>query len=553
MERMKESINQNYDLVMQILSPVCVGAGKEKEWTKGIDYFYDEDNQLVYFINQEKLFQRILEKVGNLDTAFAAISKDDVKKFHDYIFHTLEFKYEELSDMPPLRYPYTPDAEIKTCIKTALGHPYIPGSSLKGAIRSILFHHLFNTEIIIKNSWNTLRAQVQEEEDKDRKNREITRANNEIQQKAFGTIEKNLMRFIRITDAIFEQTELIPAKTFNLHNSGKGWEAWWKYSVGSGRNEPDFETYGFVFPFESYKIGSLAHVRIGFADEVLNFIQSKEKSATPKYIDKFIKPNAITFVFKIINDYTRKLIDKEIKFFKEYENEQTAAILAYWYALRNEIDDSESPESAILRMSSGSGFYGITGDWRFSNHLYTVTNDDGDNFNRGQRYKSRRLGFVEDGEELKFMPFGFIRLAKKDKAATYSNWEQLFNERYHTYLHNPPQDLTKGETQKPSISKTTINPIATTTQPKQVLPSHQPKYIDKSDLDKNPNQQFECQVIESKKVRIFVKGFVSDESQLVIPKHISYEPQSGDFLRITAKQFNKERTKIAQVEFVAKI
>ncbi|MDW8288345.1 MAG: hypothetical protein RMJ89_09755, partial [Flammeovirgaceae bacterium] len=110
---MKESINQNYELVMQILSPVYVGAGKEKEWTKGIDYFYDEDNQLVYFINQEKLFQLILEKGGNLDTYFAAISKGDVKKFHDYIFQTLKFEYEELSDISPLHYPYTPDAEIK--------------------------------------------------------------------------------------------------------------------------------------------------------------------------------------------------------------------------------------------------------------------------------------------------------------------------------------------------------------------------------------------------------------------------------------------------------
>lgn len=547
---MKESINQNYELVMQILSPVYVGAGKEKEWTKGIDYFYDEDNQLVYFINQEKLFQLILEKGGNLDTYFAAISKGDVKKFHDYIFQTLKFEYEELSDISPLHYPYTPDAEIKTCIRTALGQPYIPGSSLKGAIRSVLFHYLFNTEVFIKNSWNILKTKVQEAEDKDRKNREITTANNNIQKLAFGEIENNLMRFIRVTDAIFEQTELIPAKTFNLHNKGNSWEAWWKYGVGTGKNKPDFETYGFVFPFESYKIGSQADVRIGFADEVLNFIKLNQQPK-PKYVDKFIKPNALTFLFKIINDYTRKLIDKEVSFFKKYDNDKTAAILAYWYALRDEIESSEQPNSALLRMSSGSGFYGITGDWRFSNHLSTIA--DGDSFNRGQRYKSRRLGFVEYEKDFKFMPFGFIRLIKKDETATYSNWKQAFDERYRAYLENPPQDLIEGRTQTSNTSKTAVKPVATTEQPKQVLPTHQPKYIDKSDLDKNPDQVFECQIIEGKKVRVFVNGLASNESQLVIPKHINYQPQDGDFLRVTAKQFNKERTKIAQVEFVSKI
>lgn len=548
MERMKESINQNYDLVMQILSPVHVGAGKEKEWTKGIDYFYDEDNQLVYFINQEKLFQRILEKGGILDTYFAAVSKGDVKKFHDYIFHTLKFKYEELSDMPPLRYPYMPDAEIKTCIKTALGQPYIPGSSLKGAIRSVLFHYLFNQEALIKNEWHQLKADTEKVENSKDRDKAISRANNEIQQKAFGSIENNLMRFIRVTDAIFEQTELIPAKTFNLHNDGKEWEAYWKYSVGTGKNEADFATEGFVFPFESYKIGSQADIRIGFADE--DFIKSKQKPK-PTYVDKFVKPNALTFLFKVINDYTRKLIDKEIVFFKKYGNDKTTAILAYWYTLRDEIESSEQPNSALLRMSSGSGFYGITGDWRFSNHLSTIA--DGDSFNRGQRYKSRRLGFVEYEDDFKFMPFGFVRLVQKDKAATYSNWEQLFNERYHTYLHNPPQDLTKSATQTPNTSKTIAKSIPTTEQPKQVPSLRQPQYINKSDLDKFPNQVFECQIIDGKKVRIFVKGLASDESHLVIPKHINYQPQSGDFLRITAKQFNKERTKIVQVEFVGKI
>jgi CRISPR/Cas system CSM-associated protein Csm5 (group 7 of RAMP superfamily) len=547
---MRESINQNYDLVMQILSPVYVGAGKEKEWVKGIDYFYDEDNQLVYFINQEKLFQRILEKGDNLDTYFAAISKGDIKKFHNYIFHTLKFKYKELSDIPPLHYPYTPDAEIKTCIKTALGQPYIPGSSLKGAIRSVLFHYLFNQEAFIKNTWNQLKDDACKLENSNDRNRAISRANSEIQEKVFGKIENNLMRFIRFTDAIFEQTELIPAKTFNLHNKGNSWEAWWKYSLGSGNNEPNFETDGFVFLFESYKVGSQADLRIGFADGVLNFIQSN-RERIPKYVDKFVKSNALTFLFKVINDYTRKFIDKEINFFNTYKNEQTAAILAYWCALRDEIEKSEQPNSALLRMSSGSGFYSITGDWRFSNHLSTIA--DGDSLNNEKRYKSRRLGFMKDEEDFKFMPFGFVRLVKKDEAATYSNWKQAFDERYHEYLNNPPQNLTERTTQKSNTSKAAVNPVAITAQPKQVLSSHQPQYIDKSDLDKNPNQVFECQIIEGKKTRIFVKGLASDESQLVIPKHINYQPKSGEFLRVTAKQFNKERTKVTQVEFIAKI
>ena len=77
---------------------------------------------------------------------------------------------------------------------------------------------------------------------------------------------------------------------------------------------------------------------------------------------------------------------------------------------------TKTPNACLLRMSGGSGFHAITGDWRFNDHLQTIEQPDRKNmvYNhkiRGKepaRYKSRRVAYP--WKEL----MGFVQLSSND-------------------------------------------------------------------------------------------------------------------------------------------
>jgi len=47
-------VNTNYDLILEIKSPVFVGTSREKNWVKNIDFIHYKGK--VYILNQERLF-----------------------------------------------------------------------------------------------------------------------------------------------------------------------------------------------------------------------------------------------------------------------------------------------------------------------------------------------------------------------------------------------------------------------------------------------------------------------------------------------------------------
>ena len=70
---------------------------------------------------------------------------------------------------------------------------------------------------------------------------------------------------------------------------------------------------------------------------------------------------------------------------------------------------TEQKGCCLLRMSSGSGYHSITGDWMHVDHKHTI-----DHPKFGKHYKSRRIAFIQYDDGWGFYPMGFVRLKRLD-------------------------------------------------------------------------------------------------------------------------------------------
>lgn len=368
---------------MEVISPLHIGCGNENNWLKGIDFIKDGkkirklklkqltqliggDKLSAIFVNRnELLLRKTLSSLG--------------KQIDDVTEHLFDFDYE-------------PSDEIKAHIKDGLNNkPYVPGSSIKGALRSILF--------------NYLGAGTNREED------------------VFGNTKDGdeFMRFIKISDAQFKKTSLMQAKIFNLRkDDADNWLGSWKHERQGGNN-PDFKTTGFHTTFEIIPPQEKAEVQFMIADkafdlfpfsELYNLIpDSKLKKNLPK--KDILIHSHIAFLFEIINRYTRSYIEKEIDFFKKFDQADNSSEIIEYLEYLLELTE-EDKTSCLMRMASGTGFHSMTGDWRFNNHLQTLDKPDVNRQGKSTFYKSRRIAFMEYDDGIDFNPMGFVLFTLSD-------------------------------------------------------------------------------------------------------------------------------------------
>ena len=48
-----ETINKKYDLKIEVLTPLSIGAGSEKDWVKGVDFVVNKGK--IYKLNLKKI------------------------------------------------------------------------------------------------------------------------------------------------------------------------------------------------------------------------------------------------------------------------------------------------------------------------------------------------------------------------------------------------------------------------------------------------------------------------------------------------------------------
>ena len=384
-------INKKYNVTAHVLTPLSIGQGAEKDWVYGIDYLTKEDedgNLWLYHLDLGKMVAAGVD-VNKMAQTFAGGNPGAVNLL-------VGPKLEKVSDCK-MRLPVSSvevekalSNPIKTFLRNQLtNRPVLAGSSLKGALRSILFSYL-----------------VGDEEDKKRLRQELKFAQGciNLNNRYFGDMNAgtDFMRFIRVGDFEFEKTGLVNTKIFNLHRVGQEWEGGWKHS--GNNTTSDFDPIGFNTIYECLLPGATAQGAIMFADTL--FDQIPQQLYFTKKRELMKGNDAIEKLCTIIFDHTYDYLEREMSFFETYsQGAYSGNICNQIDALMEELNNCE-PNECILKMSAGSGFHSITGDWQYTDY----TEASGHYLNRkqgGELPKSREIA-VSGSKAYSLM--GFIKL-----------------------------------------------------------------------------------------------------------------------------------------------
>ena len=355
--------NKRYKIRLEVVTPLSVGAGGEKDWVRGADYV--QKGKGVYVLDM----RQILECGFNADELIPYFLKTDNEGLCQKLAGRLD-------DCVKYVFPLPTESlnPIKTFIRNQLNDcPLVPGSSIKGAIRSALFTYL--------------REQGEEE------NKPV-----------FGDMKNgtDFMRFIQVGDIEMEDTDIVNTKIFNLQKewNGRSYIGGWKHS--SNKTDTSFSPTGFNTLYECATPGTSGIGNITFSRSSFEQIKGEKMPYAKK--KQQVMEGGLTTLFQIINRSTRNYLLKEKAFFEKYnEAEKTDEILDNINSLLNKIPTDGS--ACLLKMSAGAGFHSITGDWQFGDYDNTGEWTQGRN-NGKKKYKSRKIAVF--GEKLQLM--GFVML-----------------------------------------------------------------------------------------------------------------------------------------------
>jgi len=373
-------INTTNTVYLKALTPVHVGGAQEKNLQKGQDYVQLGDGK-TWKLDWSKIYKHY--DVDKISTAI----------LNNKVLRLIENHIEEVAI--EIEQSFGDTGVIKAFIRDGMGVPYIPGSSIKGAMKSWL-HSALEEQFQLGRTGDLL-----------------------------GNFENDIFRFISITDCYLDlEPILYPTKTFNLFKSGSEWEGGWKHALHNNTNR-DFKTTGFVTDYESMApndVGSLEiKLRKPLDASFKNKLYRKDSNQEKSYHSIF-NGDSLRSLFSILNKKVCNHIEKELHFFKRFNQAEYAnEILDSFYQLQS-MCKNLSEEQCILRISAGSGFHGISGDFQFDDHIDTGmwTIEDAGKYRLPKRlhgkyighylkFKSRKIAFTPNA----MYPMGFVLLSEK--------------------------------------------------------------------------------------------------------------------------------------------
>lgn len=373
-------VNKRFNIGIEIITPVSIGVGAENDWVKGVD-FVQKDGK-VYILDMK----RIVELGYNPNTFCDFFLNGD----SDGVIKILGNDLEKVAIMT-FNQNVPSDNPIKTMLKNDVyGMPLIAGSSLKGAIRSCLFAHLRTTE-----------------EGKD------------AEEMVFGSLRngEEFGRFIKVTDVDFNETELVNSKIFNLQKIGDEWTGGWKHETN--KTNSNYSSVGFNTLYESIVIGAKGVGSIMLANKMFHLFEKQSRNAMP-YKEKKSKviDGDLSYLFSIINKNTLSYLKKELNFFNTYSADKSEQIVENIEHLIELIPADNS--YALMKMSAGTGFHSITGDWQYEDYTNTGV-WEGERNGGKKKYKSRKI--AEHNGKLTLM--GFVKLSAISEAEYQKGLEDI--------------------------------------------------------------------------------------------------------------------------------
>lgn len=365
-------MNNRNKIKVEIITPTHVGAGKDNEWIRGADYIVKDGK--VFVVDFQKTVEHGIDIDALSDILFQT---DDIR-----LCKLLDGDLESVSKyIFPL--PEKSSNPIKSFLRNKLhNRPLIAGSSLKGAIRSILFTHFRTSE----KDCNSVLGSLKDNTD--------------------------FMRFIQIGDVELESTALVNSRLFNLwkEKNNEIWHSGWKHANNFTSRE--FLPMGFNTLYECVLPEMTGEGNIKFCVDAFNTVLSDDRiSKKIKYVNEKSKllSSGTEHLFSIINDATWNYLLKEKEFFSHYdEAERTDEIIEHIDYLLDQIPDKDDNRYCLLKMSAGSGFHSITGDWQYDDYTKTgfITKYVKSQQINIPKYKSRKI--VEYNGQLQLM--GFVKL-----------------------------------------------------------------------------------------------------------------------------------------------
>lgn len=401
-------INNRYNIKVEILTPINIGAGMEKDWIKGLDYI--EKDGFIYKLSLHKMLQSGID----IEQLTDCLQEKNESKLLQLVRNRLDSVSEK-----KIKSPVNSNNDIKAFVCNELSEcPIIPGSSLKGAIRSILYNYLLAGK-------EASEAQI------------------------FGSSKKGdeFMRFIKFTDIEFLETGLVNTKIFNLRSEHNKLLGGWKQKANSTTDK--FNPIGFNTIYEVLLPGQNAYGSLMLSEKLFNLYG--ERGQPLGDAKKIILTNNYHELFSIINKHTQSYLQKEFAFFKQYEAKYSDSIIDNIEYLLQQIRNANENE-CILKMAAGSGFHIITGDWKFDDYSITdIKSNRGRNrgfYKNTPSSKSRKIALWNN----KFQLMGFIKLCiVSEEEATLKSAQQ--NELRLQRLSKKRETIRKKQEQLQQIEK----------------------------------------------------------------------------------------------------
>ncbi|MCX8042623.1 MAG: type III-A CRISPR-associated RAMP protein Csm5 [Desulfobacterota bacterium] len=311
------TIRETYTCRITTITPVHIGSGNVLR--ENIDYIADKKTGRVTGLNMRKVFQTVEQmKSADLLSFVAACEKGDINdwfkktKLNPKDFATFQGTFNT-SEMPK---------EIREQQRNGFGIPYFPGSSLKGA---------FRTAIIVKLA----------DAKKDLQCLIATKVNPKFaDQKIIKSLlgddpNRNLMRCISVGDALFKTAtpKIGLAKIASMKKKNGFDYKPFAIAVECIRENENSE---FQMSIDTYLLG----------DEQYRCLNFKQKLT-------------FDFIREAIFEFTKKIIDHEIKFCEEKLNHNELATF-YKNTLPLQLKNLKQNE-IILNLGWGIGWEGMTG------------------------------------------------------------------------------------------------------------------------------------------------------------------------------------------------
>ncbi len=362
---------------IDLLTPLHIGDGSELQ--HNLDYMFR--NKAIDVIE----FDSLLECLSDYPLAITDLGKSVAL---DRLLRDYKVTVSPIYSLP-IKGNVTPKS-FRRFLKNGHGQPYIAGSSLKGAIHTALWMMLDRSQLPSASQFNPFNRAV----------------------KSLGGSDPYHMfiRPLQISDSIGiePQNTLLceEIKFFNLQRENKpGWK-----DFGTRQTKDKFQDTSGLF-VECLKPGVKLCLQARI-DPFLNSNQTKKIGG----ITECAGLSSFHALTKAINTHSLHIAEREKIFFSEYRTETAHAADFY----KNLIDRIKSLEpdsqTAFLRLSWGSGWRGMTGDWMNDNDLRDVRYQK----NLGKKGadvfpKSRRLA-IDPAKGTPCLPLGWVQVRPVDKS-----------------------------------------------------------------------------------------------------------------------------------------